>query len=271
MSDIVSATHLMLLLPFLLSLAALSNVTVLAQTGEDAARFIALGVPAARVQVAGNLKFDRLVDPRQRQRGQQLRAQYAGARPLWVAGSTHAGEEQAALAAHRNWCDTHGAALLVIAPRHASRFGEVAALLAASGLRIARRSAPTAADGDADVLLLDTIGELTDFYAAADLAFVGGSLVPVGGHNLLEPAALGVATITGPQQFNAPDIARRLTACDGVRVVSTGAALSAAVVELLGDDLARARLAKAGQDAVAENGGALARAITAVRGLMFAP
>ena len=121
------------------------------------------------------------------------------------------------------------------------------------------------------MLLLDTIGELEDFYAAADVAFVGGSLVPIGGHNLLEPAALGVATLTGPYQHNAPDIARLLGDAGGLQFVGNAAELGAALMRLLSDEAARARMATAAQAAVAANRGALAKILGLVSDLLASP
>jgi 3-deoxy-D-manno-octulosonic-acid transferase len=274
-----------------LLLPALRNgVSVLAQSDADASRFASLGVPAARIQVGGNLKFDREPTAAVWLQGSALRAQYAAARPLWVAGSTHAGEEQAALEAHRRLRAVRPTALLVLAPRHQPRFGEVAGLLARSGLPWMRRSgggdAKAGSTADADsaahaaqvaqavlaaqcatiaVLLLDTFGELEGCYAAADVAFVGGSLVAVGGHNLLEPAALGVATLSGPHLGNAPDVARLLSTSGGLRIVQDAAELAAALLELLGDEAARARLAAAAQGTVIANRGALAHVIGRIR------
>ena len=258
-------------LPSLLQPAFATAVTVAAQTSADAQRFAGLGVPPARVQVCGNLKFDRAVAASVAAQGRALRARFAAARPLWVAGSTHPGEERAALAAHAALRAARGDALLVLAPRHRPRFDEVARLLDASGERWGRFStvaAPAMADAGQSaalsVLLLDTLGELENFYAAADLAFVGGSLVPVGGHNLLEPAALGVATLTGPYQHNAPEIARLLLEQQALQMVGNDAELSAAVVRLIGDAPERARLAEAARAAVAANRGALERVLALI-------
>jgi 3-deoxy-D-manno-octulosonic-acid transferase len=260
-----------------------ATVTVAAQSAADAGRFTSLGVPAARIHVCGNIKFDRTPGAAVRERALQLRARYAAARPMWVAGSTHPGEESAALEAHAALRATHGDALLVLAPRHRPRFGEVATTLEASGLSWLRRSATTgdAADAggtaaaatasNAAVLLLDTIGELEDFYAAADVAFVGGSLVPIGGHNLLEPAALGVATLTGPYQHNAPDIARLLGDAGGLQIVGNAGELGAALLRLMSDEAARARLATAAQAAVAANRGALAKILGLVSDRLASP
>ncbi|HVN98599.1 MAG TPA: lipid IV(A) 3-deoxy-D-manno-octulosonic acid transferase [Steroidobacteraceae bacterium] len=254
------------------------GVRVAAQSAADAQRFIALGVPAAHVQVCGNIKFDREPRASVRSGGAAWRARYAPARPLWVAGSTHAGEELAALQAHATVRAACPEALLVLAPRHRPRFDEVARLLDGRGLRWLRHSAvladpagTAAAAAQAEVLLLDTIGDLEDFYAAADVAFVGGSLVPVGGHNLLEPAALGVPTLAGPAQGNAPDIARLLQQNGGLRLVHDAAGLGAAVQELLADPDARARMAEAGLATVASNRGALDQALAMIRDCLAKP
>jgi 3-deoxy-D-manno-octulosonic-acid transferase len=253
--------------PDLIRPALAAVVTIAAQSAADAARFVRLGVPAERAVVCGNIKFDRLIDPAIAARGVALRARYAGARFVWVAGSTHPGEEQAALAAHAQLLDLQPA-LLVLAPRHAPRFEEVATLLRSHGMRFVRRSEPQAEPSAADVVLLDTIGELSDFYAAADLAFVGGSLVGVGGHNLLEPAQIGVATLSGTHQFNAPEVALALREAHAVRIVANAAELAAAVSALAADPAARTALAEAARAVVAANRGALARVLALIEPLL---
>lgn len=255
--------------PGLLQPALRTAVTVAAQTPADAQRFAALGLPPERSSVCGNIKFDRTPGASLRTAAAAVRARYAPARLLWVAGSTHQGEEQAALDAHQAVRNSHADALLVLAPRHRPRFDEVAAILERSGLSWLRYSAASGASAAAchavAVLLLDTIGDLENFYAAADLAFVGGSLVPVGGHNLLEPAALGVPTITGPCQSAAPQVAQELSARGAVRIVATAADLSATVVSLLGDTVALRALSAAALATVAANRGALQRLLGQIR------
>ncbi len=244
------------------------NVAVAAQSIADARRFESLGVPASSIHVTGNIKFDRAIAPAARLNGQALRARYAPARRLWVAGSTHPGEEKAVLAAHAALRATQGDALLVIAPRHPARFEEAAKLIEASGEPWIRLSSAGSVDprtaGQVSVLLLDTLGELENFYAAADLAFVGGSLVPIGGHNLLEPAALGVATLSGPHQHSAPDIARLLAAHHALLIIENQAQLAAEVVRLMGDAPERARMGEAARAVVLENQGALKRVLALV-------
>ena len=255
--------------PGLLQPALRTAVTVAAQTPADAQRFAALGLPPERVSVCGNIKFDRTPSATLRTAGAALRARFAPARLLWVAGSTHQGEEQAALVAHRALRNSRADALLVLAPRHRPRFDEVAGLLERCGLGWMRYSAAASASATAchgvAVVLLDTIGDLENFYAAADLAFVGGSLVPVGGHNLLEPAALGVPTITGPYQSAAPQVAREMSARGAVKIVATAADLSAAVTSLLSDEAALRALSSAALAGVAASRGALQRLLDLIR------
>ena len=250
---------------------ALSETAIVAaQGGADAERFRALGAPAGSTHVTGNLKFDFELPADVVARGARLREEYACHRPLWVAGSTHEGEEQAVLAAHRQVRAVHREALLVIAPRHPQRFAEVAQSLAGAGVGFARRSQRLAADTaqHCEVLLLDSLGELLGFYAAADLAFVGGSLVPIGGHNLLEPAALGIPILTGPNNFNSEEIARLLVASGAAEVVQDAAQLAARVSALLADAPARARIGAQGRAAVDGNRGALGRLLGLIEPLL---
>jgi 3-deoxy-D-manno-octulosonic-acid transferase len=244
---------------------------VAAQGAGDAERFRALGADPASTHVTGNIKFDFELPPDIAARGARLREQYARNRPLWVAGSTHGGiEEQAILGAHRSVCVTHQTALLVLAPRHPPRFADVAQALRQAGVRYTRRSQGSQgpADAQCEVLLLDSLGELLDFYAAADVAFVGGSLVPVGGHNLLEPAALGVPILTGPNNFNSEEIARLLIARGAAEVVRDGAELAARLRTLLEDPQARARMGAQGRASVDGNRGALVKLLALIEPLL---
>ena len=253
---------------------ALSHAAVVAAQGEaDAERFRALGADPGSTHVTGNLKFDFELPLEIAARGARLRAQYAPEAPLWVAGSTHSGEETAALAAHRMVRGHDAQALLVLAPRHPARFAAVALELEACGMPWACRSeTPGTAEGTTmpaiAVLLLDSLGELLDFYAAADLAFVGGSLVPVGGHNLLEPAALGLPILTGPHNFNAAEVARLLTSRGAARVVHDADELGTEVRALLADRSARAALGALARASVDSNRGALARLLALIEPLL---
>jgi len=245
-----------------------------AQSEADRQRFIRLGADPSRVQVIGNLKFDFPLPVDIEQQGQKLRARYAPHRPMWVAGSTHTGEEEICIAAQQVLLDRASAAgnalpLLVLAPRRAERFDEVANWLAWRGIRFVRSSTTNSTPGGehsaADVVLVDTLGELLAFYAASDVAFVGGSLVPVGGHNLLEPAALGKPTLTGPHSFNSPEAARLLEQAQALSRV-TDATLADAIHKLLSDPVAAAAQGQRAAAAVVANQGAAARALQMIAG-----
>ncbi len=251
----------------------LSQAAVVAAQGTgDAERFQALGADPASTHVTGNLKFDFELPPQTVERGARLREQYAPARALWVAGSTHGGEEQMLLEAQRRVRALHPEALLVLAPRHPQRFAEVAALLHQGGVSFVRRSQGAAAAAHTcEVLLLDSLGELLDFYAAADVAFVGGSLVPIGGHNLLEPAALGVPILTGPHNSNGEEIARLLIASGAAEVVRDAATLGARIGTLLANPEARVRIGAQGRASVDSNRGALGKLLGLIEPLLSEP
>jgi 3-deoxy-D-manno-octulosonic-acid transferase len=251
------------------------GVVVAAQTSADADRFREIGADPDKAHVTGNIKFDFAVPPNTWAHGQQLRKVYAQGRPLWIAGSTHRGEEEAALEAHKLVRGPHPRALLVIVPRHPNRFDDVARVIESAGIRYVRRSrvVPDADGvvrgmGTADVLLVDTLGELLDFYAAADVAFVGGSLVPVGGHNLLEPAALGLPILTGPHNFNSEEVARLLISRGAAEVVTDARGLGTRVAALLADPAERGRIGAVGQASIDSNRGALAKLLGLINPLL---
>jgi 3-deoxy-D-manno-octulosonic-acid transferase len=246
------------------------NVVVAAQEPTDADRFITLGTEPAATHVTGNVKFDLEVPAGTRERGAAARQQYASGRPVWVAGSTHEGEEEAVLAAHRVVLKAAPHALLVLAPRHPPRFASVAALIEQEGLSCVRRSRADTPERErrAQVLLLDTLGELMDFYACADVAFVGGSLEPIGGHNLLEPAALAVPILTGPSVFNASEIARLLISRGAAAVIEDAGVLGARVAALLADPGAARQMGSRGLACVEANRGSLHRVLALIEPLL---
>jgi 3-deoxy-D-manno-octulosonic-acid transferase len=236
------------------------GVVIAAQGEADANRFRALGSDPGNTHVTGNLKFDFSVPADIAERGRALRAYYAAGRPVWVAGSTHGGgEEEALIEAQKIVRGRQPGALLVMAPRHPNRFGEVAAQLVSRGVRFMRRSQVPAAGaiGESEILLLDSLGELLDFYAAGDVAFVGGSLVPIGGHNLLEPAALGLPILTGPSTSNSAEVARLLIERGAAEVVKNPQELADKVTALLADPDTRVRMGAHGRAFVDANKGAL--------------
>jgi 3-deoxy-D-manno-octulosonic-acid transferase len=241
--------------------ATLADCTrIAAQSEADAQRFRSLGAP--RVGVMGNIKFDMAVPEAQLQLGRQLRAALGAQRPTWIAASTHEGEEEAVVAAHRSLLQTHPNALLILVPRHPQRFDSVARMVEKSGLSLQRRSALRleATPADAPQLLLgDSMGEMFAYFAAADVAFVGGSLVPVGGHNVLEPAALGLPVLFGPQMHNFIAARDLLLEAQAALQVADADALTVQLAALLGDPARRAAMGAAGREAVAANRGALQR------------
>ena len=248
----------------------LSGLTVIAaQSDADRLRFLALGADASRVTLTGNLKFDLTLPADLATRAQEQRGRYLGTRRAWVAGSTHAGEEEICAAAQgrleARWREAGlplPPPLLVMAPRHPDRFDAAAASLARGPLAMQRYSAGSEPVASAtSVLLLDTLGELLAFYASAEIAFVGGSLVPIGGHNLLEPAALRRPVLTGRYSFNSPEAARLLADAGGLRVVEDAEALCAALFELFTQPELAAQMAAAAEATVAASRGAAARSL----------
>ncbi len=239
---------------------ALSHgIFIAAQSEQDAERFRSIGASAERTHVVGNIKFDFSLPPNIETQGAELRRLLGMDRPVWVAGSTHAGEEQQLLAAHRSVRARFAQALLVLVPRHPPRFAEVAAALKEQGVNFVTRSSGVVPSGATEVFLVDRLGELVSFYAAGDVAFVGGSLVPIGGHNLLEPASLGLPVLAGPNNFNSADVARLLVECGAVRLVDDAAALSDAIGELLANPAARTAMGANGKKAIEANRGAVNR------------
>jgi 3-deoxy-D-manno-octulosonic-acid transferase len=236
---------------------------VAAQTEEYAARFVALGVPAQRVRVTGSVKYDGLESDRNNPRTLALRRALglAPADLVFVAGSTMEGEEEAALAAYRAARQRHPRLRLVLVPRHADRFERVAAWLEQHGECVLRRSAlvpPQRRMEQPPVVLVDTLGELSAVWGLADVAFVGGSLVPGrGGQNMMEPAAYGASVLFGPHTSNFRETVERLLERGGARVVAHAGALTAALIEDLDDPETAASRGAAGRAFVlAQNGAA---------------
>jgi 3-deoxy-D-manno-octulosonic-acid transferase len=248
---------------------ALSHgIFIAAQSAEDAERFRSIGASSERTHVIGNIKFDFGYPPDIEARGHELRTLLGVQRPVWVAGSTHAKEEEILLDAHALIRQRYTNALLVMVPRHPPRFGDVASLLKDRGIPFVTRTSGAAPAPDTQVFLLDTLGELPPFYAAGDIAFVGGTLVPIGGHNLLEPAALGEPIVAGPHNFNSADIAKLLVERGAVKIVHDAAELAKVVGDLLNDPTSRAQMGAAGRKAVDENRGAVGRLMAFIQPLL---
>jgi len=227
---------------FLLERIFRSVDLVLAQTDEDARRLAQLGAPQARLQTTGNLKFD-VPMPALPPIVESLRKAFteSGAAPILVCGSTVADEEPLLLRAFENILASYPRAVMILAPRHPERFGEVSRLLEALGIRFWKRSLWAGEAVVGGVLLVDTIGELAALYSLADIAFVGGSLVPRGGHNIIEPAQHGVAIMVGPHTEDFRDIVRLFQSHDALRVVGP-AELPLVFMELVSNERARTML-----------------------------
>ncbi|RUL70991.1 lipid IV(A) 3-deoxy-D-manno-octulosonic acid transferase [Dyella choica] len=208
---------------------------IAAQSRTDAARYRLLGADPAQVTVSGNLKFDMPVPEGAPEAGEAFRQQWGRLRPVWIAASTHEGEELAVLEAHLEVLKRLPDALLLIAPRHPERFRLVEHAVRSLGFSMTMRSTDRIPGESHQVFLIDTMGELMPFFAAADVAFVGGSLVPIGGHNVLEPAALSRPVLVGPHTFNFEEITLALIRGGGAKRVLLSEALGGAVLDLLQD------------------------------------
>lgn len=230
------------------------------QTEAEAQRFRDLGARPETVDVTGSIKFDLTIDPQLLQRAAELRGQWqAQERPVWIAASTHEGEDEVVLDAHRRLLANHPDALLILVPRHPERFNSVFELCQREGFATVRRSTGASVDAQTSVLLGDTMGELLFLYALADSAFVGGSLVANGGHNLLEPAALAKPVISGPHLFNFLDIAAQLRSAGALAEVDDAEGLATEVQRLFELPRDAQRMAEAGLSVMRRNQGALQR------------
>lgn len=247
-----------------------------AQSDEAARRLVALGAPADRVVTTGNLKFDAPPPPRPapapRRDDLPRSLGLAPDRPVLMAASTHSGEEGPVLDAFRCLRRRASGLVLVLAPRHPERGAEVAALAAARGLAAVRRSRlPGDGAGRVEVVVLDTVGELPALFPAATVVFVGGSLVPVGGHNVIEPAAWGRPVVFGPHMENFTEIAELFLAHRAARRVSRAEELEPVLGELLTDARQRAELGTAARSLVEANRGAAARSLAEIAAVLPPP
>lgn len=250
----------------------LTNVALfLTQTSEDASRLRSIGAEPERVRVTGNLKFD-IPTPAAPAVMENLRQNFRenGAGPVLVCGSTVDGEEPLLLRAYENLLVRHPQAVMILAPRHPERFSEVAAILEKMSIRFWRRSAWKGEPLEGGVLLLDSIGELSAIYALADIAFVGGSLAPRGGHNIIEPAQHGVAIVVGNHTENFRDIVGMFQSRDAVRIVGP-AELPLVLMDLLDNDAERTALGRRALETVRSQMGATLRTADALQELMAQP
>ncbi|MBX9401744.1 lipid IV(A) 3-deoxy-D-manno-octulosonic acid transferase [Lysobacter sp. BMK333-48F3] len=238
--------------------------TVAAQSRADGERFVQLGARPEQVTETGNLKFDVNVPDALDEFAAECH-RHTGERPVWIAASTHEDEEAATIAMHRRLRERFPDLLLLWAPRHPERFRVVAEQARSAGWQVSARSRARWPQPGDDVFVIDTLGELMSFYACADVAFVGGSLQAIGGHNLLEPAATGTPIVTGPHLHNFVEIAQRLDAAGALRIGADADAVEAAVERLLADPRERAQMIEAGRALVELGRGALARTMALLR------
>jgi 3-deoxy-D-manno-octulosonic-acid transferase len=237
---------------------------VAAQSQQDAERLLELGARPERLRVVGNLKYDMRVPDGAASQAAQWRASWGTARPTWIAASTHEGEEQAVIEAHSRLMRRFPDALMLVAPRHPERFKLMAQLCRSYGFVTATRSEDQLAAHDTQCFVVDTLGELVSFLAAADAAFVAGSLDPIGGHNVLEPAALGVPVIVGPNTFNFAEVTDLLLERGAALRINDADGLAAALQKLLGDSELRRTMGEAAMRTVEEERGALARTLAII-------
>jgi len=244
------------------------GIIIAAQSQSDADRFLSLGASAARTHVTGNIKFDIRLDDDIAEQGAALRAELFGDRPVWIAASTHSGEEKLVLKAHSRLLESHPELLLVLVPRHPERFPVIRELVEKEGFTVVARTDDRPCTPDTRIFLGDTMGELPMFYAASDIAFVAGSLVPIGGHNLLEPAALARPVITGPHVFNAQEMFDMFVEQDACRMVAGSDELADIVDQLLGNPELASSIGRNGLRIVQQNRGALRKLLVLLEPLL---
>ena len=237
---------------------------VAAQSVADGRRFQKLGAAPEQVEVLGNLKYDIDVPDGLAALRTAFGASLGGPRPVWIAASTHEGEEVAVIALHRRLRTRWPDLLLLWAPRHPERFPRARALAADAGWQVATRQREGWPSARRDVFVVDTLRELMGFYACADVAFVGGSLQAIGGHNLLEPAAVGTPAVTGPHLHNFAEISRRMDEAGAVSIQADVQAVGDALEHLLAEPEARARMIRAGKALIDQGRGALQRTLALI-------
>jgi 3-deoxy-D-manno-octulosonic-acid transferase len=228
---------------------------VIAQSKIDADRIISMGCDPAKVSIAGNMKFDVDLPSSIHEQAQNIRESIFPNRQIWIAASTHDNEEMIVLDAYKRILQVHPDCLLILAPRHPQRFSKVANLCAKYKLEFTRKSDNKDCRESTQVFLLDTLGEMQLYFACSDLAFIGGSLVPAGGHNMLEPASVGVPIISGIHVANFQEICDLLQQANAIRLVQDGIGLSETVIELFGDLKLRQQMGENAKRLVAENRG----------------
>lgn len=231
--------------------------TVATQGVLDGERYLQLGLDPKKLVVAGNIKFDLHIPDEFIQQGKEIREHIGSERRVFIAASTHDGEEAIILNAFQKIRQEIPTLFLIVAPRHPDRFQKMADLCRQTKFHISTRSQSTPITLNTDILLVDTIGELQMIYTAADIAFVGGSLVPIGGHNLIEPAALGLPILTGPHLHNFTEISKLLQNAGAAQIVTDAFGIADAVIALCSAKELREKIGKCAQETIEANRGAL--------------
>ena len=243
---------------------------IAAQSQADAERFRSLGVKPDRMEVVGNLKFDMRLPEGIVEEAAERRRHWGAERPVWIAASTHEGEEWPVIEAHARILRRFPDALLLVAPRHPERFKPMAQLCRGHGFATATRSEQQLPGVGIQCFIVDTLGELVAFLACADVAFVAGSLDPIGGHNVLEPAALGVPVLVGPNTFNFTEVTDLLLDRGAALRIQDAPSLAATVQQLLADPRERQRMGDAARTTVANARGAVHRTLAHIEAVVGA-
>jgi len=241
---------------------------IAAQTETDASRLVRCGARDAEIQIVGSLKFDVRIPNSLAEEGENIRLRWGPERPVLIAASTHEGDEAPLFTAFTEILAHYPEALLVLVPRHPERFNRSAQIARQQGLRTQLRSASEVCDTDCQCFVIDSMGELLRYCAAADVAFVGGSFDPIGGHNVLEPAALAKPVLFGPHVFNFQEITDRLLSRGGAIQVEGAAQLAAQVIRLFGEPELKDRMGQAGLQLVKEGQGALESTLVMIEALL---
>lgn len=239
-----------------------------AQSADDADRLASCGANPERIDMTGNLKFDLSVPASLEERASALRLHWGRERPVLVAGSTHEADENVVIPAFVELLETVPDALLVLVPRYPERFTRTTQLARAAGLQTELRSKGESCSRQAQCFVIDTIGELMSYYACADVAYVGGSMGEQGGHNALEPAALGKPVLMGPNMENAQEIASQLLHCNAAKRVTNQQEFRQSAEKILTDGVLRDRMGQAGRKLLEKNRGALDLTLEAIQKLL---
>ncbi|MFL2560854.1 MAG: lipid IV(A) 3-deoxy-D-manno-octulosonic acid transferase [Gammaproteobacteria bacterium] len=244
------------------------GIVVGAQTESDAKKFLELGAKQERTFITGNIKFDFSPSESILQEANHFKLEHFKDRQVWIGGSTHPGEEELILESHKQVLKRYPESLLLIAPRKPERFKAVYKLIIDSNLTSSRWSEFESLDPKVNVLLIDTLGDLPFFYSAADMAFVGGSLFSVGGHNLLEPASLGKPVITGPILHNVEEISSQLLINDGLAVINNSTELAETIITLFDDSSKIDTMVSGAMDVMKDNRGAIENILQLIKPLI---